>query len=208
MISVPVFDSTGNRLEDMQVDEATLGGAVKTNLLRLAVFVYESRKRQCTKGSKNRALVEGSGRKLYRQKHTGMARAGMIRVPQRRGGGHAHGLHSPNYRREMPRGEKRAALCSALLARLVDGEVAVFVQPQLDAPKTKIIATLFEKVNPGSASCLVVTGEAGGPLFKSARNIAGVSVLRVGDLNALEILRPERVLFTKEAIQKFMEGLS
>jgi large subunit ribosomal protein L4 len=208
MIRVRVYDSSGNPLEAMQLDEAALGGSVKYELLRAAVAVYESRKRVGTHATRSRSEVAGSGKKMYRQKHTGLARAGMIRAPHRRGGGMAFGLDSPNYRRDLPRQAKRAALRSALLARLLDDEVAVFGDLNLKKPKTKVVAELLPKLNPDRGSLLVVTGENGDVLYKSARNLAGVTVRRVRDLNAYDVLCPQRVLFARSALQELVRSLT
>jgi len=210
MITVPVYGKTGERIEEMQVDEAALGGEVRQDLLRLAVAVYEARKRTCTKATKGRSEVEGSTRKLYRQKHTGMARAGAIRVPHRRGGGVTFGLHNLNYSRELPRRARREALLSALLARLIDKEVTVFEQPDLKEPKTKLVADLLRKIDPRPAGAgrLIVTGAENENFLMSARNISGVSVMRVKDLNAYDVLCPYQVLFTREAMEEFVKGLA
>ena len=208
MISVQVYDRAGRPVETIRLEEESLGGSVKLDLLRQAVAIYESRKRVGTHATRNRSEVAGSGKKLFRQKHTGLARAGMLRAPHRRGGGMAFGLDSPHYRLDMPRSARRAALHSAVLARLLDGEVSAFTDIDIREPKTKVIAELLRKLNPDGGPVMIVTSGDSQTLFKSARNIAGVMVRRVKDLNAYDVLRPKRVIFARSAIKELMEGLA
>lgn len=208
MITVQVYDKSGKATETMQVDEASLGGAVRYELLRHAVAIHEARQRVGTHATKTKAEVAGSGKKMYRQKHTGMARMGQLRAPHRRGGGMAFGLDSPNFHREIPRAARRAALQSAILSRLTDGELAVFADLEIKEPKTKAVAQYLQKLNPQGGSLLIVTPNDNELFLKSARNIAGVFVRRVRDLNAYDVLRPQRVLFSKAAMQELMKGLA
>lgn len=207
MIKIPVYDNSGKNAGNIELDEARLGGTVKHDLLREALAIYESRKRVLTRKTKTRAEVAGTGRKMYRQKHTGLARAGSVRSPIRVGGGMAFALKHPNYRSEMPRSARRAALKSALLARLIDDELAVIPEIELNEPKTKIVVDLLEKVGlEKSEKCLLVTAELSENLYKSARNIPGVKVKRLQDINAYDVLYPHRVFFTQKAMDAFMEG--
>lgn len=208
MISVPAYDNQGELVDPIEVDEAQLGTEVKVDLLREAVAVYEARRRVGSRRTLSRSDVAGTGAKMYRQKGTGLARAGQRQVSQRRGGGMAFAIDNPKVRRELPRKARRAALKSALLARLIDGEVAVFDAPELAAPKTGDMAALLGKINAEGESALVVIGNEDGVLYKSTRNIGRVEVFRVRDLNAWCVLKPHRVLFTRPAISSFLEGLS
>jgi large subunit ribosomal protein L4 len=206
MIKIPIYDAAGGKSGNIELDEASLGGSVKYDLLREAMAIYESRMRVLTKATKTRGEVAGTTKKMYRQKHTGLARAGSVRSPIRRGGGMTFALDSPNYRKEMPRTARRAALKSALLSRFIDDEAAVIPTPELEAPKTRVFAELLEKIGVEKGeSCLVITAEHNENLYKSARNIPGIQVKRLQDINAYDVLYPHRVLFTKQAMDAFME---
>jgi len=206
MINVPTYNLEGVPVGSVTVDEALLGGSVRLPLLRRAIAIYERRRWVGSHFTRGKGEVAGSGRKMYRQKHTGLARAGQRRVPHRRGGGVAFAIHNRHIPDDMPRQALRRALLSAMLARLQDGVVRVIDDPQLAQPKTRVVAELLEKLGL-SGSCLLVTGERPELLWKSARNIAGVTVCRVQDLNAYVLLEPEHVLFTRSAMARFMEEL-
>jgi len=208
MIRVPAFNAEGVPAEPVEIDEARLGGVVRYELLRQAVAVYEARRRVGSVHTRSRSEVAGSGHKLYRQKGTGMARAGSRRAAQRRGGGVAFALHNRVTGLELPRKARRAALHSALLVRLQDGEVAAVEPPELPEPRTRTVAALLGRIFPDAPSCLLVIQPNADALYRSARNIARVSVCRVCDLNAYAVLRPHRVLFTRQAMAAFLEGLS
>jgi len=207
MIRVPLYRADGSEAEPIAFDEARLGGVVRYELLRQAVAVYEARRRVGSVRTRSRAEVAGSGRKLYRQKGTGLARAGSRLVPHRRGGGMAFALRNRVVTRDLPRKARRAALHSALLARLQDAEVAVVEMPALEAPRTRAVAEVLDRVLPDHPSCLLVIRPGQDIVYRSARNLARVEVCRVCDLNALVVLRPNRVLFTREAMDAFLEAL-
>src|SRR3954467_12581872 len=103
MIEVPVFNQTGEKIDTLQVDEAKLGGEVRTNLLKQALVMYHANKRQGTVKSKGRGEVEGSTRKMFRQKGTGNARTGGIRNPIKKGGGHAKQKTPKEWRLDLPK---------------------------------------------------------------------------------------------------------
>ena len=207
MIEVPAYDSGGARAGSVGVDESLLGGKVCEDLLRMAAHLYEKRRRIGSRGTRSRGEVSASGRKLYRQKGTGYARAGRRCVAHRRGGGVAFSLRHRVFHADMPRKAWRRACHSALLARLNDGEVTVFDPPELTEPKTAAVARLLKRMEM-PRMCLIVTGGDDPLLFKSARNISGVSVCRVQDLNAYALLAPERVLFSRAAMDQLLGGLS
>jgi len=207
MIRVPVYRADGAEAEPIAFDEARLGGVVRYELLRQAVAVYEARRRVGSVRTRSRAEVAGSGRKLYRQKGTGLARAGSRVVAHRRGGGMAFALRNRVVTRDLPRKARRAALHSALLARLQDAEVAVVEMPALQAPRTRAVAEVLDRVLPDGQTCLLVIRPGQEIVYRSARNLARVEVCRVCDLNALVVLRPNRVLFTREAMDAFLEAL-
>src|SRR3954451_14979326 len=140
MIEVPIYNQSGQEVEKFQVDEAKLGGEVRTNLLKQALVMYHANKRQGTSRTLARGEVEGSTRKIYRQKGTGNARQGSIRQPVRVGGGHAKNKRPKDWRQALPKKARRLARDSALLARLKAKDVLVVDKVALEQPKTKFVA--------------------------------------------------------------------
>ena len=207
MISVPVFDIQGNNLDPVEVDEAALGGEVRTALLRQAVQMYETNQHVCTKRQLTRGEVSGSTRKMYRQKHTGAARAGQRTAPQRRGGGRAFAARPRDISYHLPKKARRNASRSALLSRLIDDEVSIINAITLETPKTSAVAEILKNLN-AAGRCLLVIESENGNAWKSGRNLAQLTVRRAEDLNAYDLLQPDRVLFTMAAFGKVMEALT
>jgi large subunit ribosomal protein L4 len=205
MIEVQVYNTDGAQAGTIQVDEAWFGGKVKMEILRLAVTRHESNQRQGTVATKSRGLVEGSTRKIFAQKHTGRARAGTVRSPKRRGGGVTFAKVPRDYGRDMPRKMRRAALDSALLARMKDAELIVLDGLNLEAPKTREVAKILKALGV-ERTCLLALPGQDEVLLKSARNLARVRVRRVSDLNAYDVLWPNRVVFTRPAFEAILES--
>jgi len=203
MIEVPVLNAEGKEQETLSIDENLLGGCVHKRLLRDVVLMYEANRRQGTAKAKSRGETAYGKRKPYRQKGTGYARAGFRGSPIWRGGGAAHGPRPRDYSYAVPKQARRLATRSALLARLRDGEVILCCPIELSEPKTKTVAALLRALGV-DGTCLLVTAERNGVVHMSARNIRGVEVCAAEDLNAYRILKPKRVVMTKDAINKIL----
>ena len=208
MVKVDIYNTEGRPSGDVEVDETRLGREVNVPVLREMVRAYEASRRVGTKNVRSRGEIAGSGRKLYRQKHTGNARAGSRKTNIRRGGGKAHAPGARDYRLGSLRKVRRLATRSALLARLRDGEALIVESIALDAPSTRAVAGMLRSMGVGRSCLIVVAGEpdAVRVMCKSARNIAGVTVRRVQDVNAYDLLQPQNVVFTKAAFDAFMES--
>ena len=206
MISVPMFDIQGQALQPVEVDESSLGGYVKRQLLRQAVQMYQMNQHVCTKGHLTRGEVSGSTRKIYKQKHTGNARAGQRTVAHRRGGGMAFPPMTRDISYHIPKEARRGATRSALLARLRDGEVSLVSEMALEAPKTKTVAAMLKSLHV-EGRCLIVVEGDNPNILKSARNIPAVTIRRAMDVNAYDILQPKRLIFTQTAFQRVIEAL-
>src|SRR5436305_14241202 len=125
MIEVPVYNQSGAEVEKFQVDEAKLGGEVRTNLLKQALVMYHANRRQGSVRTLARGEVEGSTRKIYRQKGTGNARQGTVRQPVRVGGGHAKQKRPKDWRQDLPKKQRQLATRSAILSKIQDKEIRV-----------------------------------------------------------------------------------
>lgn len=204
MIDVKVYNREGKELENVQVDEALFGGTVRAALLKQAIVMYHANKRVGTAATKSRGMVEGSTRKLYRQKGTGNARAGSVRTPVRVGGGVTFAKAARDFGKDMPKKQRRVACDSALLAKMQSGRVVVVDELNFEAPKTKEFARVLGNLNI-DRSCLITLSEPDANVYKSARNIQKVDVLKVDDLNAGDICMKQKVLFTKAAFMALLD---
>ncbi len=165
--------------------------------------MYQANLRQGTHRTKSRGEVAGSTKKLYRQKGTGNARAGGRRSGTRRGGGHIFAKRPRDFGWRMPRKALQAAARMALASRIVDGEVRLVDSLALAAPKTAVMSKFLGALGMTDHTVLVAPEKHNDNLWKSARNIEGVSVSPVADLNAWTILRPRRIVMTTAAIESF-----
>jgi large subunit ribosomal protein L4 len=198
MIDVPVFNMSGEQTGTLQIDENSLGRVVRHDLLKQAVVMWRMNQRQGSARTKSRSYVQGSTRKLYRQKGTGNARAGTVRTPIRRGGGVAHAKRERNYRQDMPKKMRQLARCSALLAKLKSKSVAVVDPIELSEPKTKAFFGMLKKLG-ADKGCVVALGQPNDVILRSGRNIPKTEIMPVCDLNAYEILRRRKLLLTRDA---------
>ena len=123
MISLAVYNTDGQEVDKLEVDEAAFGGSVRYSLLKQAIVMYHASKHLGTATTKGRGEVEGSGRKIYRQKHTGRARAGTIRTGKRVGGGMTFAKKARDFRQCMPKKQRKLARDSAILAKLLTNNV-------------------------------------------------------------------------------------
>jgi large subunit ribosomal protein L4 len=202
-VNLAVYDMSGKQVGSYEIDPAEIAPSVNKQLLHDAVVMYQANQRQGTFRTKSRGEVAGSTKKLYRQKGTGNARAGGRRSGTRRGGGHIFAKRPRDFGWRMPKKALRAATRMALAARLADDEVKLVNGLDLAAPKTAAVAKLLKALGIGEHTVLVAPEKHSDMLWKSARNIDGVSVSPVGDLNAWSILQPRALLMTTGAIDAF-----
>ncbi len=207
-MNLAVYDISGKQVGSYEIDPAELAPAVNKQLLHDAVVMYQANQRQGTFRTKNRGEVAGSTKKLYRQKGTGNARAGARRSGTRRGGGHIFAKRPRDFGWRMPKKALRAATRMALAARLADDEVKLVDGLELGSPKTAVVAKLLKSLGIAEKTVLVAPAKHDDALWKSARNIDGVSVSPVSDLNAWSLLQPRAVLMTKAAIDAFRASVA
>jgi len=198
MIDVTVYNTDGEEVDSLKVDEAAFGGSVRYPLLKQAIVMYHANQRVGTAATKGRSMVAGSTRKLFRQKGTGYARVGNIRTGKRVGGGVTFAKTARDFSKRMPKKQRRLATASAMLAKLLSNDVVVVDELKFERPRTKDFVSLLDNLKI-ARSCLVTIGSADDNLYRSARNIPRVAVMPVSQLNAGDICRYHKVLFTKEA---------
>jgi len=206
MLSVPVYNEAGERIGSESIDEALLGRQVNPALLKQVVVGYQANRRQGHAVTRGRGEVEGSTRKLYRQKGTGRARMGTVRTCLRRGGGVAFAKQVRDFRQTLPKKMRRQARNQAVLVKIQSDDALIVDGLKLDQPKTARVARLLGKVN-ATAGCVLATAGLDPVLYKSGRNIPRTEVRDVAELNALDILSRRKLIFTREAFVAFRDGL-
>jgi len=202
-VNLAVYDISGKKVGSYEIDPAELAPSVSKQLLHDAVVMYQANQRQGTQKTKTRGEVAGSTRKLYRQKGTGNARAGARRSGTRRGGGHIFAKRPRDFGWRMPRKALQTATRMALASRIADDEVKLVDALPITAPKTAAVAKMLAGMGLGDATVLLAPEKHDANIWKSARNIAGVSVAPVAELNAWSILRPGSIVMTTAAIDAF-----
>lgn len=205
MISIPIRDVAGGEAGTYDFDPADLvKGEVNRQLLHDVVVMYEASRRVGTVQTKSRGMVQGSTKKLFRQKGTGRARAGNARTPVRRGGGHAFGKKPRDYSYRLPRKAVRLATRMALLSKFQDGQAVVLSGWGFDSPKTKAVASALSSLGVAGQSVLIGTDGVDQNVYRSARNIPEVQVLPVTDLNAYSLLRHRAFVVTVSAMDALL----
>jgi len=204
MIDLAVFNTNGQEIDSLKVDESVLGGSVRYSLLKQAIVMFHANKRVGTAATKGRSMVVGSGRKLFRQKGTGNARIGNIRTGKRVGGGVTFAKGLRDFRKRMPKKQRRLARDSAILAKLLSSNVVVVDGLNFEKPKTKDFVSILNNLKI-ERSCLVTISSEDVNLYKSAKNVPKVAVTPVNELNAGEICSYRKMLFTKEALLSVLE---
>ena len=206
MASLPVYDKTGKEVGKYEINPDDLAKSINKQLLHDVVVMYQASQRQGSHKTKSRSDVAGSTKKLYRQKGTGNARAGSRRSNIRRGGGQAFARDNRDYSYRLPRKAVRLATRMAMAGKIQSEQVVIVDDLSMDQPQTKQIASLLKALSLDGKSALITTAEHDPVVYKSARNLGRVSVSRVSDLNAYEILRPHRVVMTRGAMDSFKEN--
>jgi len=204
MIEIPVHNQQGEPVGAWQVDEAQLGGEVRPKLLKQAYVRYHANRRQGTASTRNRGLVEGSTRKLYRQKGTGNARRGALRTNIMKGGGVAFAKKPKSWRQGMPRKMRRLADRNALLAKAVDQEVKLVDRLEFDKPSTRQFSRLLSALDV-QQSCLVALRDTTGFEARSAANLPNVTLRRVDQINVFDLLTHRYLLVERDQLASWVE---
>ncbi len=199
MLEVPVYNTAGEQIETLKVDEERFGKEVNVTLLKQAIVAYQANRRQGSASTKSRGMVKGSTKKIFRQKGTGRARRGNIRTNDLRGGGVAFAKLPLNRRKGLPKKMRRKALDSAILAKILGEDLLVVDGLSIPEPKTKAVVEILGnlKIN---RSCLLTIPGRDEALWKSARNIPDLTVRVTDELNALDVATRQKMLVTREAM--------
>lgn len=205
MVSLPVYDRSGQEVGTYEIDPAELAPRINKQLLHDVVVMYQTNRRQGSAKTKGRSEVAGATKKMYRQKGTGNARAGSRRSGVRRGGGHIFPKRPRDWHYRLPKRAIRLATRMALAAKIADNQVTLIDELSFEEPKTGQMAQILAALKVDGIRLLVAVAGYDANVYKSIRNLARVSVMPVAELNALEVLWPHRVLMTKAALDAFRE---
>ncbi|MFZ7104411.1 MAG: 50S ribosomal protein L4 [Peptococcaceae bacterium] len=206
MPKVALYNTQGSQVGEVELKDEIFGIEPNESVVHEAVVLQMASLRRGTSSTKSRGEVRGGGRKPWRQKGTGRARAGTIRSPLWRGGAIVFGPKPRDFSYSIPKKKRRLALKSVLSAKVQDGELIVIDDFKFEQPKTKEMAKVLDALKAQKA--LVVTAEMDENVQKSSRNIPGVTPLAAAGLNVYDILNHEKLILTKEAVLKVEEVLA
>lgn len=207
MANVNVVNLGGKKVGELELDDL-ITGEINEALLWEAVKHYRASLRQGTHATKNRKLVSGAGRKLWKQKGTGRARVGSIRTPLWRGGGTVHGPQPRSYEYQFPKKKLLGALRSALASKLADGKLMVVENFDVAEQKTKLVRQALDRLNAKKTALLVESSQQlSEKLYLSSRNLDGVELVLSSEVHPYDLLRYEHAIFSVAALQALHETL-
>jgi large subunit ribosomal protein L4 len=206
MATIDVLDLSGKKVGTMDLADEVFG-AINEDLLWEAVKHFRAGERAGTHATKNKKLVSGAGKKLWRQKGTGRARVGSIRSPLWRHGGTVHGPQPHSHEYSFPKKKLLGALRSALAAKLADGKLTVLESFSLEDHKTKAFREALTKLNVEKTALLVDGTEENRNLELSARNLEGIELMKGYEVHPYHLLRYDRAIFSRSALEKLQNSL-
>jgi large subunit ribosomal protein L4 len=202
MATIDIQNLSGGKVGTLELADEVFG-AVNEDLLWEAVKHYRAAHRAGTHATKNKKLVSGAGKKLWKQKGTGRARVGSIRSPLWRHGGTVHGPQPRSYDYQFPRKKLLGALRSALAAKFADGKLIVVNAFSLKEVKTKAFREALDKLKVDSTALLIEAPNHGNRnLVLSSRNLDGVELVSGNEVHPYHLLRYDRAIFSQPAIEK------
>lgn len=206
MEKVNLYNQNGEKVKDIKLNEEIFGITPNDKVLYDAIILARASLRQGTHKTKNRSEVSGGGRKPWRQKGTGHARQGSIRAVQWRHGGIYGGPVPRDYSKKQNRKERRLALKSALAYKAQENSILVFENFTFATPKTKDAIKLFDTLGLSDKKVLVVVDEFDENAILATRNLANIMIIEPSELNSLDLVNADNVIFTEKALQQVEEA--
>ncbi|MBW7452673.1 50S ribosomal protein L4 [Paenibacillus sepulcri] len=207
MPKVAIFSVNGSQVGDIELSETIFGIKPNVHVLHSAVLLQQASVRRGTHKTKGRSEVRGGGRKPWKQKGTGRARQGSTRSPQWVGGGTVFGPTPRSYSFKLPKKVRRLAIKSALSSKVIDNDIIVLDQLAFAQPKTKEFTTILGNLKV-ARKALVVTANYEDNVALSARNIPGIKFVAADGINVLDVMTYDKLIITKEAVEKVQEVLA
>ena len=206
MAAVDVLNSAGNKVSEAELTDEIFSIPVKTSVLHEVVRSQLAAKREGTAASKTRAMIQGSTKKLFRQKGTGNARSGSVKSPLRKGGGVIFGPSPRSYAYKVPKKVRSLALKMALSSKLSDNTLFVIDDFKLEEVKTKALSGVLGALN--LQDLLIVSDSEDLNLALSSRNIPDIKVIKTVGLNVYDILKFKNLLLVESTIKNIEGRLS
>ena len=204
MPTVDVFDLKRQKVGTVELPQEVFGCKPHPSLVHEAIIMQQACERQGTASTLRRGEVSGSGKKPWKQKHTGQARAGSIRSPVWRHGGSVFGPKPRSYAYSMPKRKYRAALQSALSAKVASGQVVIVSNLSLQQPKTKVLAKALDQFGK-DMHALVVAGEGHSGLAQAARNLSHLRLVAPERLNVYDVVRAQVIVIPERELARVKE---
>jgi len=205
-MEVAVYNTSGKETgKKVVLDDQIFGIEPNDHAIYLAVKQYNANQRQGTHSSKEKSMLSGSTKKIKRQKGTGTARAGSIKSPLFRGGARVFGPEPRVYNFKLNKKLKRLARLSALTYKAQESAIKVVEGLELDTPKTSQMAEILKNLEVNGKKTLIVLNDVNKNVYLSTRNLQGVSVIRVSDLNTYEILKAKNLIIADNSVESFKE---
>ncbi len=207
MPTLEVLSNTLTKIKEIDLPEEVFGLDFRPDVIYEAVRCYLANQRLGTHSTKRRDEVSGSGKKLWKQKHTGRARMGEIRSPLWYHGGIVFGPKPRDYSYTIPKKVKKLAIKSLLSERMRRNSIAIIEKLEVSEPKTKAFLSSYSQLIEDAKTTLFVDENIDKNVLLSSRNLPYVDVIPLNELNAYNLARYEKVIFTENAMSKLMEGL-
>lgn len=207
MTKVAVLKQDGSQAAEIELNDAVFAIEPNNAVITDAVLMQRASLRQGTHAVKNRSAVSGGGRKPWKQKGTGRARAGSIREPQFRGGGIVFGPSPRSYAYRINRKAYQLALKSVLSQKVADNKLVVVDALSLEAPKTQDFKTVLANLS-ADKKTLVVVDEDNENAILSARNLANVQVMTTKGINVLDVVNADKLVIVQSSIEEIQGGLA
>ncbi|MGA8830455.1 MAG: 50S ribosomal protein L4 [Desulfomonilaceae bacterium] len=208
MALVDVINQNGEKVDSIELEDQIFNAKIRDALVQQVVVWQLAKRRSGSAATKTRGQIRGGGKKPWRQKGTGRARAGTSRSPIWVGGGTVFGPHPRSYAFSLPKKVRKAALCSVLSAKLRDDKLTVLDKIEIEAPKTKLFAGILKKLGVQDQKTLFLVPEKDVDLTRASRNLYRTLVLPTEGMNVYDLLRFERLTILRDALPRLSERLS
>jgi large subunit ribosomal protein L4 len=208
MALVDVINQNGEKVDSIELEDQIFNAKIRDALVQQVVVWQLAKRRSGSAATKTRGQIRGGGKKPWRQKGTGRARAGTSRSPIWVGGGTVFGPHPRSYAFSLPKKVRKAALCSVLSAKLRDDKLTVMDKIEIEAPKTKLFAGILKNLGVQDQKTLFLVPEKDVDLTRASRNLYRTLVLPTEGMNVYDLLRFERLTILKDALPRLSERLS
>ena len=203
MPSVSMVDQSNKKVKEVEIP-SLFSAEVRPHLMHAAVVNQLANRRAGTAATKNKALVSGGGKKPFKQKGTGRARAGSNRSPLWRHGGTIFGPMPRDYSYALPKKAKRAALVDAIASKITENKLILMESLEMAEPKTKLVSSMLENLGVQETALVLITAENKN-LRLAARNIPSVKVLRMNNINVYDVLKYRYLITTQDALNTMQE---